>query len=329
MRRRARAWAGLGLAAGLLAAAASAAWAQAKMPRVGVLSPIDPSVTWFADGLREGLRELGYVEGRTIALEFRWASGRFERLPELAADLVRSDVDVIVAGVTQASLAAKAATRSIPIVMVGVGDPVAVGLVESLARPGGNVTGTSAVAADVVGKQLELLKELDPSLARVGVLWNPANAAFQSLQLRQAELAGRASGVALRFVPVEAPEALEKAIATLRDESLKGVLVLADPLFSLHRQALTDLLAAGRLAAVSGGREFADGGGLMAYGPSYVHASRRAAMYVDRILKGARPAELPVEQSDRFELIINLRTARTLGVDIPPTLLTRADEVIE
>ena len=329
MRRVVAACVGTALALGLLAADPSPVAAQAKVPRVGVISPLDPSASWFADGLRDGLKELGYVDGKTIALEFRWASGRFDRLPELAAELVRLDVDVIVAGVTQASLAAKAATRSIPIVMVGVGDPVAVGLVDSLARPGGNVTGTSTVAVDIVGKQFELLRELDPNLSRVGVLWNPANQAFQSLQAQQAESAARASGVALQFFAVTDPEDLQGTIATLQSANLQTVLILVDPLFTLHRYAIAKRLTDARLIAVSGVREFAESGGLMAYGASYIHASRRAAIYVDRILKGAKPAELPVERSDRFELVINLRTARQLGIDIPPALLARADEVIE
>ena len=301
----------------------------AKVPRVGVLSAGDPSVPWLASELRNGLSELGYVEGRTIALEFRWAAGRLERLPELAAELVKLEVDVIVALVTQASLAAKAATRSIPIVMAGVGDPVAVGLVDSLAHPGGNITGTSSVVVDVVGKQFELLKELDPTLSRIGVLWNPANPAFQTLQVQQAELAGRASGIELRLLPVKAPEEFDAAFATLRGEKIRAVHALPDPLFSIHWRTIANLLAEGRLLAVSGIRDFADAGGLMSYGPSLRQASRRATVYVDRILKGAKPADLPVEQSDRFELVINLRTARMLGVEIPSALLARADEVIE
>jgi putative ABC transport system substrate-binding protein len=312
-----------------LAIAAGSAAAQVKVPRVGVLSPLDPSVTWFDEGLRAGLRDHGYVEGVSIVLEFRWAHGQFERLPELAAELVRSNVDVIVAGVTQASLAAKEATRSIPIVMVAVGDPVAAGLVASLGRPGGNVTGTSASLIDTVGKQLELLKELEPTPSRVSVLWNPANPVFQSLQVREAELAGRSSGVSLRFVPIKAADEFAEAAARLRAEKTEAVLVLGDPLFSLHGRSLATTLVGAGLIAVSGTRGFAVDGGLMAYGPSFIHASRRAGAYVDRILKGAKPADLPVERSDRFELIVNLRTARLLGIEIPSMLLARADEVIE
>jgi putative ABC transport system substrate-binding protein len=329
MRHLARLWTGLVLGAGLLAASSFPAPAQTRIPRIGALSPLDPSVTWFADGLREGFRQLGYVEGKTIALDFRWAYGRFEHLPDLAAELVRLDVDVIVAGVTQASLAAQAATRTIPIVMVAVGDPIAVGLVASLAHPGGNITGTSTVAADIVGKQLELLRELDPGMSRVAVLWNPENTAFQALQVRQAELAGRASDVELLFFAARKPEELPEAVAVMQREKAKAVLVLADPLFNIHRKALAELLAKTRLPSISGFREFAAAGGLMAYSANYVHASRRAAVFVDRILKGARPAELPVEQADQFEFAVNLRTAQALEIELPPALLARADEVIE
>jgi putative tryptophan/tyrosine transport system substrate-binding protein len=329
MRRHPAAWPAIILGVALLAATAAPAPAQTKVPRIGVLSPLDPGATWFSEGLRAGLADHGYVEGKTIQIEFRWAHGDFARLPALAAELVRLDVDLIVAGVTQASLAARTATRTIPIVMVGVGDPVAVGLVDTLARPGGNVTGTSTVAIDVVGKQFELLRELDPRLSRIGVLWNPTNSAFQSLQVRQAEHAAQASGVTLKFVETTESRDFEDAAQALRRDEIRAALILADPLFTIHRQVLADVLARGPLIAVSGSREFAEAGGLMAYGASYTHTSRRAAVFVDRILKGARPAEMPVEQSDRFELVVNLRTARLLGVDIPPTLLARADEVIE
>jgi putative ABC transport system substrate-binding protein len=309
--------------------AASPGPAQTRVPRIGVLSPLDPGVTWFSEGLRAGLAEHGYVEGRTIEIEFRWAHGRFERLPELAAELVNLHVDVIVAGVTQASLAAKQATRSIPVVMVGVGDPVAVGLVDSLARPGGNVTGTSTIAIDIVAKQVELVKELAPQVSRVGVLWNPDNHAFQSLQVRQAENAARAAGLELRFVEARGPDDFMKAVSILRRENFEAALVLGDPIFTMHRQALAARLAEGRLIAVSGVREFAEAGGLVAYGASYSYTSRRAALFVERILKGAKPAELAVEQSDRFELVVNMRAARRMGIEIPPSILARADEVIE
>ena len=301
----------------------------AKVPLVGVLSPVDPTITWFAEGLREGLSELGYIEGQSIQIEYRWAQGRFERLPGLAAELVRLNVDVIVAGVTAASLAAKAATRTIPIVMVGVGDPVGVGLVGSLGRPGGNVTGTSNMTAEIVGKQLELLREVDPNVARVAVLWNPANTAFQALQLKEAEMAGQKSGIELQFLEARGLDDFDAAFAAVRREGTGSVLVLGDPLFTLHRDALARHIANDRLIAVSGIRDFAEAGGLMAYGPSYFHASKRAAVYVDKILKGAKPTELPIEQPTKFELIINLKTAKSLGLTIPPDVLVRADAVIE
>jgi putative ABC transport system substrate-binding protein len=316
------------LAVGALAAPRPAAAQAAKIPRVGVLGPEDDS-TWVARGFRDGLAELGYVEGRNILVEYRWAHGQFGRLPELAAELVRLDVDVIVAAVTAASLAAKAATGTIPIVMVGVADPVGVGLVASLARPGGNVTGTSAMAAEIVGKQLELLKDTDPGLARVAVLWNPANAAFQALQVREAEAAGRRSGVELRFHEARAPAEFDVAFAAMRSEGARALLVLADPVFTRHREALVGLVARTRLLAVSGIRDFAEAGGPIAYGPNYLDSSKRAAAYVDKILKGARPADLPVEQSTRFELVVNLKTAKALGITVPQSILLRADEVIE
>jgi putative ABC transport system substrate-binding protein len=259
----------------------------------------------------------------------RWAEGRFDRLPQLAAELVRLNVDVMVTAVTEASLAAKAATSTIPIVMAGVGDPVAVGLVASLARPGGNVTGTAGMSADLVGKQLELLKDIDPALSRVAVLWNPANAAFQALQVHEAETAARRTGMQLRFVEARDPSAFSDAFATIRREQVQALLILGDPVYRAHRDALAAHAMKQRLVAVSGTRAFVEAGGLAGYGPSFPDLSRRAATYVDKLLKGGKPADLPVEQPTRFELVVNLKTAKALGVTIPPTVLARADEVIE
>jgi putative ABC transport system substrate-binding protein len=318
------------LAAGTLSTAARPAAAQgSKIPLVGFLSPSDATASVWVRGFREGLMEQGYVEGRNIRVEYRLAHGRFDRLPELAAELVRLEIDVIVTVVTAASLAAKAATPTIPIVMAGVADPVGVGLVASLARPGGNVTGTSAMSAEIVGKQFELLKEADPGLARAAVLWNPANPAFQALQLRESEAAGRRSGVQLVRFEASGPGDFEAAFAAMRRDGLRALHVLPDALFVLHREALADFVSKHRLAAVSGFREFAEAGGLMAYAPSYLDASKRTAAYVDKILKGARPADLPVEQPTKFELVVNLKTAKALGITVPQSILLRADEVIE
>ena len=317
------------LAALLTALSMSVSAQEPRIPRVGFLSPAQSPGSMLVDGFRDGLRELGYTEGQNIHVEYRSAQGQFDRLPGLAAELLRLNVDVIVAVVTQASLAARAATAKIPIVMIGVADPVEVGLVASLAHPGGNVTGTSTLAADVVGKQVELLKEMDPTTSRVGVLWNPANAAFQRLQLRQAEAAGHTSRTELQLFEASAPADFERAFAAMRQSGTRALLILGDPLFTQHRHALAQFVAHDRLAAVSGNREFVEAGGLIAYGPSYFHASKRAAAYVDKILKGAKPADLPVEQPSQFELIVNLKTAKALGIDLPPPLLARADDVIE
>jgi putative ABC transport system substrate-binding protein len=213
--------------------------------------------------------------------------------------------------------------------MVGVADPVGVGLIGSLARPGGNVTGTSAMSAELVGKQFQLLREIIPSASRIAALWNPANSVFQELQVRQAEVAARATGVALQLLEARAPEEFDTAFAAIDREATRALLILVDPLFLSHLRILVDLVVKRRLAAIYGARIFADEGGLMAYGPSYFDSFKRAAAYVDKILKGAKPADLPVEQPTKFEFVINLTTAKTLGIDVPPTLLSLADEVIE
>jgi len=305
----------------------TAAQRPGKTPRIGYLTPVaQPS---REEHFRRALRQLGYTEGRSIHVEYRSAEGRFERLPALATELVALDVDVIVAVVTQAALAAKAATGSVPIVMLAVADPVGVGLVASLARPGGNVTGTSSVAADVVGKQLELLRDVLPAVTRVAALWNPANVTFQQRQLAEAKAA--AAKLRMQLHPVEAPTAadLDRAFATIVDLRPDGLIVLGDPLFFPLNARIGALAISHRLPTVSGSREFAEGGGLVAYGPSYFEAYRGAAGYVDRILKGVRPGDLPVEQTTTFELVVNARTARTLGVTIPAPVLARADHVIQ
>jgi putative ABC transport system substrate-binding protein len=302
---------------------------QQAMPVIGFLSPSANSVTYVA-GFSAGLQELGYVEGRNIRVEYRWAHGRLELLPELAAELVQGNVDVLVASLTQAALVAKKATATIPVVMAGVADPIAVGLIVSLARPGGNITGTSGLAADIVGKQLELLKEVVPGVSRVAVLWNPANSTFQALQLRQVEVAARTAGLHLQLLEARAPKDFEAALAGIvKEEGTRALAVLGDPLFSVYAAAIADLALKNRLATVSAGRVFTDAGMLLSYGASYFDLHKRAAVYVDKILKGTMPANLPVEQPTKFELVINLKTAKALGLEVPPTLLVRADEVIE
>jgi putative tryptophan/tyrosine transport system substrate-binding protein len=255
--------------------------------------------------------------------------GRFDRLAEFADEIVQSNVDVIVAVVTQASFSAKAATQTIPIVMVGVADPVGGGLVASLARPGGNITGTSGMAAEIVGKQFQLLKEVVPQVSRVAVLWNPTNPVFQALQLSQVEIAGRAYGVQLQLLEARAPNEFEAAFAAMSKEGTRALHILTDPLFGLHNGALVELAMKNRLATISGVRSFAEAGSLMAYGPSYFDLARRAAVYVDKILRGAKPADLPVEQPTRFELVVNLKSAKALNLTIPPDILALAEEVIE
>ncbi len=302
---------------------------RGRVPRIGFLLPYSPGPDPRVEAFRQGLRELGYVEGQNVAIEYRWADGRFEQLPNLAADLVRLKVDVIVAAVTQASLAAKQAASAIPIVMVGVSDPVGTGLVISLARPGANITGTSSMTAEVVGKQLELLKETVPKISRVAALWNPANPIFQAIQRKETEVAARALGMQLRILEARGPDEIDRAFAAMAKERTKALLVLGDPVFISHRKRIADLAANGHLTAISGTREFVDAGGLMAYGPSFSDMYRRAAHYVDRILKGTKPADLPVEQPTKFELIINLKTAKQIGLTIPPNVLARADRVIK
>jgi putative ABC transport system substrate-binding protein len=298
------------------------------VPLVGHLSP-GSHIPLSSDAFREGLQDLGYIVGQNIQIEYRWGNGAFDRLSDFAAELVTLDVDVIVAVVTQAALAAKKATSKIPIVMVGVADPVGIGLIASLSHPGGNVTGTSSIAADLVGKQLELIQELLPKNPLIAVLWNPANLVFQQLQLKQAEEASRASGVHLQQLPARSPEEFPSAFAAIRKEGARALVILGDPIFGLHAEALSKLAIENRLPTVGANRRSVEAGSLIAYGPSYPELYKRSAVYVDKILKGATPSDLPVEQPAKFELLINLKTAKALDITIPPTLLSRADEVIE
>lgn len=324
MRRR-----GFLFLAGACAFQPSQAWAQkARLPTIGYLSPAD--VLLPADkAFILGLQSLGYFEGRTILIEYRFAGGNFERLSELARELVRLNVDLIVARVTQASLAAKKATRTIPIVMLGVSDPVGSGLVENLARPNENVTGTASMNAEVIGKSLEILKEVAPAASRVAVLWNPSNAVFQQQLLSRAERAAKSLKLELRAFGVQAPEEIEGAFAAMTESQVDALLVLGDPVLVRHQSLIIELAERTRLPAMYANKESAEAGGLMAYGPNIEAQFRRAAVYVDKILKGAAPTDLPVEQPTQFELVINLNSAKALGLALPVPLLARADEVIE
>jgi ABC-type uncharacterized transport system substrate-binding protein len=322
----------------LTAPRASEAQHAGKVYRIGYLSPSSPSdpeklASPFGErglaAFRQGLRDLGYVEGQNFVIEGRWAEGKFERLPDLAAELVRLKVDVIVSVVTQATLAAKNATRTIPVVLVAAGDPVGSGLVASLARPGGNVTGPSAMYSDLAGKQLELLKETVPRLSRVAVLWNPANAVWQAQMLKATQVAAPALGLRVQLLEARGADELEGVFAAMTRERASALLVQVDVIFALHAKRMADLAAKHRLPAMYGSKEHVEAGGFMSYAPNALDIFRRAATYVDKILKGAKPADLPVEQPTKFELVINLKTAKALGLTMPQSLLQRADEVIQ
>ena len=304
---------------------AGSAQTQAKIPRVGYVLSAAPARG--TEAFRQTLRELGYVEGQTIVLELRWAEGRFERLPELVAELVGLKVDVLVAGGSPAALAAKNATQTIPIVMVGI-NPVGLGLAASLSRPGGNVTGLSYYYEAIIAKRLELLKELVPGLARVGVLRNHLDPGDPTYW-KEAEVAAQRLGVALEALEVRRPEDFDASFATAKQRNAQALLDLGDPLTIAYRSRITALAASSRLPAAYAAREFPDEGGLMSYGASVVLLFRRAATFVDKILKGAKPADLPVEQPTKFELVINVKVAKALGLTVPPSLLALADEVIE
>jgi ABC-type uncharacterized transport system substrate-binding protein len=319
--------AALAAAFALLAAPLAAPAQQpGKTARVGFFSIV--TSPFLDEAFRQGLRELGYVEGQNIAIEYRSAEGKDERLPGLAAELVRLKVDVIVAASPPAIEAAKQATKTIPIVFTVSGDPVAEGFVASLARPGGNLTGLTTIGPELVGKQLEMLKTVAPKVSRVAVLQNPSNQGHAPM-LRQAEGAARALGVQLQVLKARTPSEIEAAFAAMSNQRAGGVLVLRDAVFRTLRAQIAALAAKNRLPAVYGLREEAEAGGLMAYGASVPQLFRRAATYVDKILKGAKPADLPVEQPTKFELVINLKTAKALGLTIPPSLLGQADQVIQ
>ena len=314
------------LSLGLVAAPPAAAAQQpAKIPRIGTLQLAgqEPQIEAF----REGLRQLGYVEGQNVSVEYR-VTGEVARLPELAAELVRLKVDVIVAAGTPAAQAAKQATTTIPIVMLGVGDPVGTGLVASLARPGGNVTGSSTLGPETGAKRLQLLKEVIPKLSRVAFLWNPANPA-NILTFKEIQVAARTLALKLESVEVSSPDEFDRALTGMMAKRPNAFIMTADPMHRHHIRRIVDFLARRRLPAMYQMREHVEAGGLMSYGTSYPALSRRAATYVDKILKGRKPADLPVEQPTRFELVINMKTAKALGLTFPPSILIRADQVIQ
>jgi putative ABC transport system substrate-binding protein len=283
-------------------------------------------VNWLVFANR--LRELGWVEGNNVVFEYRYAENQLDRLPELAADLVRRDVNLIVGIGTLAPLAAKRATATIPIVMAAAGDPLGSGLVASLARPGGNVTGMSLMAPDLGGKRLELLKEVLRQLARVAVLWNAANP-YSALVFKETQAAGWTLGIEVQSLEVRVPDDFDGAFEVARRQRPDALITVEDPLTVNDRQRVADFTAEQQLPSLHGLREFAAAGGLMSYGASLADLFWRAAGYVDKVLRGAKPADLPVQQPSKFELVINLKTAKALGLEVPPTVLARADEVIE
>jgi putative ABC transport system substrate-binding protein len=297
-----------------------------KVARIGVLLSVvgDPRYQAY----QQRLRELGYVEGQNVAIDWRRADGRLDRLPELAAELVRLKADVIVADVTPAIRAAMQATSTVPIVMGMAADPVGSGLVSNLARPGGNVTGVSLMLADVSAKRLQLLKNALPGISRVAVLWNPG-VPWHKAMLAEVESAARSLELQLLPVAVEGPGELEAAFSAMAREKVDAAFLGDSPIFASHRTRLLDLAAKHRLPMIFGSREWVAGGGLMSYGTSFSDMFGRAAVYVDRILKGARPGDLPVEQPTTVELVINRKTAKAFGLTISPSVLARADQVIE
>ena len=321
---------GLILALGLpLATSPSEAQQAANFARIGYLA-----VNGTADrsqAFRQGLRDFGYVEGRNVLIEYRDAEGKPERLPALAADLIALKVQVIVAATTVAALAATQATRTVPIVVAIASDPVTSGLVTSLARPDGNVTGLSILNTELVGKRLELLTQVVPGVSRVAVLRHPGTSGERAEKevLTRAGEAARALGLRLQIVEARGPADFDRAFVDMRSGRAGALTVLVSAVFVNERRRLVDLAARNRLPAVYPWREYVDVGGLMAYGPNDSDLYRRAASYVDKILKGAKPADLPIEQPTKFDLVINLKTAKTLGLTIPQSLLVRADEIIQ
>ena len=317
----------MALVSGALLAAPLAARAQqaGKIPRIGFLRAGPPPKSWV-EGFQQGLRDLGYVEGQNIVTEYRFTDGSTGQLPDLVGELLRLKVDVIVASATAAAQAAENLTRTVPIVFAGINDPVGSGLVSNLSRPGKNITGTSLMSVDLLAKRVELLKEVVPQLSRLAALGVPADPSY-ALQVKATETGARALGVQLDLIAVRSPNDFETAFKVAR--KAQALIQFEAVFLTTHRTRLLELAVRNRLPAVYGLRDWVDGGGLMAYGPSFPEVYRRAAVYVDKILKGAKPGDLPGEQPTKFELVINLKTAKALGLTIPPSLLQRADEVIQ
>ncbi len=314
---------------GLLAASLVAeAQPAGKVSRIGFLFYGSPGPSPELDAFRQGLHELGYIEGQNITIEYRFASGRVGRLPELAAELVRLKLDVIVTPGTPASMAAKKATSTIPIVFAGVADAVGAALVANSARPGGNITGLTGISAELGGKRLELLKEVVPKASRVAILYNPADRS-NVLVLKELQESSPALGLTLQPFGVRGPGEFEGAFAAMARERVHALFGAAGVLTTEHRTTLVGLAAKSRIPAMWGERQFVDAGGLMSYAVNFYDQVRRAATYVDKILKEAKPGDLPVEQPTTFELVINLKTAKTLGLTIPQSLLQRADQIIQ
>ena len=301
---------------------------SAHVPVIGFLGfgPASGNAPW-AEALRQGLRDLGYIEGKNIVIEFRWADS-VDQLPEFATELVRMNVDIIFASSSTLVKSARQATRTIPIVFASHADPVGLGHVASLARPGGNITGLSMLLTDLVAKELEILTQAVPKATRIGVLWNPTTPSHQ-LALKAVETAGEKLGVRLVMPPARTADDFEGAFSTMSREGVTGLLVVPSPLTSSQRAPLAALALKYRLPGMFAARVYVEAGGLMSYGADPTDLYRRAALYIDKILKGTVPADLPVEQASKYQLVINLKTAKALGLTIPPTLLVRADEVIE
>lgn len=307
------------------------AWAQQSdaTPRIGFLGNSTADLEANLVGpFVEGLRELGHQDGQTIHIAYRWAEGDYSRMPELIAELIDAGADVLVTAGTPATLAVKKATRTVPLVMIAVGDPVGTGIIESLSRPGGNITGLTSISPELDGKRLELLREVVPGVSHVAVLWNAASP-LQVIAEKATRAAVDALGMKMLSLGVRGREGIDAAFATIVAERPDALLVLADRLFLHHRQWIMDFAIRQRLPGVHAYRELVEAGGLMSYGPSYAEMHRRAAWYVDRILKGASPADLPVEGPAEFELVVNLKAAKALGLTLPPGLIARATEVIE
>ena len=299
-----------------------------RISRIGFLGPgSSASYSTRVEAFRRGLRELGYIEGQNLTVQYRFADGSFERLPQLASELVRIKVDAILAGGQPAVHAAKQATTSIPIIMGKAGDPVGAGHIASLARPGGNITGLSDFTVGVITKRLELIKEVVPKVSTVAVMMNPANPT-NPLQLNESKPAAQELHVRLLPLEISGSEDFDRAFAVMKKERVQGLLVFADPMLGSHRRNLADFAAKNRLPAIYPASENVDAGGLMSYGPNFDDLYRRAAIYVDKVLKGSKPSDLPVEQPRKFELVINLKTAKQIGLTIPPNVLARADTVI-